>query len=90
MLKSMARALVGIIFGILATAELAVTPSAAQQLRSSIPCQPIVRDSTCCRLGRIEICKQTAVRQGGECVRENHCTMTNRPCYQTGCFRRRP
>ena len=90
MLKSVTTALVGIVFGILAMATLGVSPSAAQQLRSSIPCQPIVRDSTCCRLGRIEICKQTAVRKAGECIRENHCTMTNRPCYQTGCFRRRP
>src|SRR5262245_223134 len=89
MLKSTATALVGIIVGILATAEPGVSPSAAQQLRSSIPCQPIVRDSTCCRNGRVEICKQTAVRKAGECVRENHCTLTNRPCWQAGCFRRR-
>jgi len=89
MRKSVTTALVGIIFGVLATAELGVSPSAAQQLRSSIPCQPIVRDSTCCRLGRIEICTQTAVRRAGECIRENHCTLTNRPCWQTGCFRRR-
>jgi hypothetical protein len=82
MLKSAATALAGIIFGILATAEFAVSPSAAQGLRTSVPCLPIVADWTRCRYGRLERCKQVVHRlpQTRECVYETHCKSAGRAC----------
>jgi hypothetical protein len=83
MLKSAAAtAVMGIAFGILATAGLAVSPSAAQQLRTSVPCLPMLADWTRCRYGRFERCTQIARRQPstGECVLETHCKPAGRAC----------
>ena len=85
MLKSAAPALAGIIVGILATAPLGVSPSAAQQLRSSLPCNSIVKDFNRCnnRSGRVERCRQVAVHAPSAaygCVWETHCKPLNRLC----------
>jgi hypothetical protein len=83
MLKS-ATALVGIIFGLLATAELAVSPSGAQQLQpKSAFCRSFVADWTRCRNGRFERCKQIAIHvpdAAGGCVWETRCRPAGRGC----------
>jgi len=85
MLKSAAPALAGLIVGVLATASLGVSPSAAQQLRSSLPCNSIVKDFNRCntRSGRVERCRQIAVHAPSAaygCVWETHCKQLNRLC----------
>jgi hypothetical protein len=83
--KSAATALVGIIVGILATAPLGVSPSAAQQLRSKLPCNPIVKNFNRCNTssGRIERCQQITIHAPSAaygCVWETHCKPLNRLC----------
>jgi hypothetical protein len=85
MLKSAATALAGIILGILATAELGISRSAAQQLRSSLPCNPIVKNFNRCnnRTGRVERCQQITIHAPSAsygCVWETHCKPLNRLC----------
>jgi len=82
MLKSVATALVGIVIGVLATAELGVSPSAAQQLRRSIPCQPIGREWTRCKAGRLQMCRRNFIRLGltDRCLWLDECRMTNSRC----------
>jgi len=85
MLKSAATALAGIIVGILATAALGASPSVAQQLRSKLPCNPIVKDFNRCnnRTGRVERCQQIAIHAPSAsygCVWETHCKQLNRLC----------
>jgi hypothetical protein len=92
MLKSAATALAGIIVGILATAPLGVSPSAAQQLRSKLPCNPVVKDwNQCNRHGRVEHCQQITIRAPSAsygCVWETHCKELNRRCW--GPIKKRP
>ena len=82
MLKSVTTALVGIVFGVLATAALGVSPSAGQQLKTSIPCQPIVKDWTVCKAGRLRTCRLfVGHNYNGRCVRYERCTVrSSRPC----------
>ena len=71
MLKSTATAL-GIILDHLAITGVAVAPSQAQKLRTSIPCQPIAAtDHKRCHNGHIVDCRPTATKlPNGECNRD--------------------
>jgi hypothetical protein len=85
MLKSAATVL-GIILGILAITDLAVSPSEAQQLRTSIPCKPIVKDWTVCRRGQLLNCTQvvshysTGRYTSSQCIRRDRCTPSGKSC----------
>jgi hypothetical protein len=80
MLKS-AATVVGIMLGSLAVSGLAVSPSEAQKLRTSVPCQPIIADKKCCKVGHIVVCRQFATRlPNGECKRETKCVRLNTRC----------
>jgi hypothetical protein len=84
MLKSTATAVTGIVLGILATAEFAISPSWAQQLLpKSALCGPLVADWTQCRNGRFERCTRTGLRRRDVpegCIWETRCKPTGRRC----------
>ena len=84
MLKSAATALMGITFGLLGTAELAISPSDAQQLQPQRSiCRPLVPEWTRCVNGRMQRCKTVVHRVpnvASGCVWEYHCRPMDRGC----------
>jgi hypothetical protein len=80
MLKS-ATTVVGIMLGILAISGLAVSPSEAQKIRTTIPCAAIVKDGPRCQRGKVMNCKYSAWRHAsGECIRHTVCLPTGKSC----------
>ena len=86
MLKSATTAL-GIIFGILALVDIAVSPSEARQLGHRLPAEPIVKDWTRCRRGKLLNCTQVASLRSSsryvkaaECIRRDRCTPSGKLC----------
>ena len=84
-----------ILAGMLALAAFAATPSGAQgvdgpKVITSIPCKPIVADSTSCQNGRLQICRHFAQLTNGGCNRWQECKTHNRHCWTLPRPRPRP
>jgi hypothetical protein len=80
MLSSPATVL-GFVFAILAITGLAVSPSEAQRVRTSIPCAPILMDGRRCDGGVAVVCRHYAKRgPSGQCIRWSRCVSSMRPC----------